>query len=107
YTTLFRSIGSSMACVRWITARALSTEAGGGKSRASFPPYLCSRCSLASSCSERAAGFGALWFCVQGPTLDGVRLRRRVAKKLKTRYSAGLVLSRRQPLQIKIGRAHV
>src|SRR5690606_25126744 len=58
--------------------------------------YLPSRCCFASSCSERAAGFGALWFCAQGP-MFGVSARKRVAKKPNSRYSKGEVLSSRQP----------
>ena len=48
-------------------------------------PDFFARCSRAISCSERAAGLGALWFCVHGPTLLGVRARRRVAAFRKVR----------------------
>ncbi len=53
------------------------------------------------SCNERAAGFGALWFCVHGPILLGVRARRRVAKKANKRYSVGELLSLAQAFQMK------
>ena len=53
------------------------------------------------SCSERAAGFGALWFCVHGPTLLGVNARKRVAKKPNNRYNIGELLSLAQEFQIK------
>ncbi|MNJ80365.1 hypothetical protein D3C77_787220 [compost metagenome] len=44
---------------------------------------------------------GALWFWVQGPTLLGVRARRRVARNPNSRYNRGELLSRAQAFQMK------